>query len=201
MRLSVAAEPFTLTWVAFCQESAGRSSKIEHHLRSVSIRRIPCVTPTAAAVRSGGRLECCRPPIPRQQLVQARCRMIADPVEHIRQPGSRIDIIQFGGDDERIHRCSPFATAIGTSEQPCLATQRNPAQRPFGGIVRQTDPAIVNEPAEGNPALQHVVDRLCHVGVARHLAAHIAHPAFEDHPRERRSAPAARHDAGRWADH
>src|SRR6185437_16320414 len=52
-------------------------------------------------------------------------------------------------------------------------------QGAFGGIVRQTDSPIIEEPAEGGPALQHIVDCLRHVGVARHLAAHTAHPTLK----------------------
>ena len=51
--------------------------------------------------------------------------MIADPGEHISQPGSRIDVVEFGGDDERVHGCGTLATTIGTGEQPRLATKGN----------------------------------------------------------------------------
>jgi hypothetical protein len=39
--------------------------------------------------------------------------MIADPCQHIRQPGARIDIVQFGCDDQRIYRCCPLAARVG----------------------------------------------------------------------------------------
>jgi hypothetical protein len=31
----------------------------------------------------------------------------------VSEPGARIDVMEFGGDDQRIHRCGPFTAAIG----------------------------------------------------------------------------------------
>jgi hypothetical protein len=39
--------------------------------------------------------------------------MVADPAEHVSEPRTRIDVVQLGSDDKRIHRCSPLATTIG----------------------------------------------------------------------------------------
>jgi hypothetical protein len=33
--------------------------------------------------------------------------MVVDPAEHIGEPGARIDIVEFGSDDERVHGCGP----------------------------------------------------------------------------------------------
>jgi hypothetical protein len=49
----------------------------------------------------------------------------------------------------------------------------------FNTIRRQADAPIIEEPAEGGPALQHIVDCLRDVRVARHLAAHTAHPVLQ----------------------
>ena len=50
--------------------------------------------------------------------------MIADPCQHIRQPGARIDVVQFGRDDQRVYRCCPLAARVGSGEQPQLTTER-----------------------------------------------------------------------------
>src|SRR5689334_6098453 len=34
-----------------------------------------------------------------------------------------IDIVQFGGDDQRIYGSGAIATTVGTREQPCFSTQ------------------------------------------------------------------------------
>ena len=46
--------------------------------------------------------------------------MIGDPSKDIGEPGARIDIVQLGGDDQRIDVGGPLATAIGACDQPCL---------------------------------------------------------------------------------
>ena len=51
--------------------------------------------------------------------------MVVDPVEHLGQPGTRIDVVEFGGDDERVHGCGTLATTIGTGEQPALPAESN----------------------------------------------------------------------------
>src|SRR5215212_11940040 len=53
------------------------------------------------------------------------------------------------------------------------------SQRPLGGVVREADPAVVQEPREGLPAGQHVVHGLGDRAVAGQLAAALAHPGFE----------------------
>ena len=93
--------------------------------------------------------------------------MIGNARQHVSEPGAWIDIVQFGGDDQRIHASGPFATTVGTREQPCFSAQSYATQRPLSRIVRQANPSIIEEPAEGGPALQHVVDRLRHLDVAR----------------------------------
>lgn len=102
-----------------------------------------------------------------QLVVSIRGRVPRDAGEHIGQPGLRIDVVKLGGDDEAVQQCGPLATAIGTGEQPGLAAEGQPAQRPIGGVVAEADPAIVEEAAEGGPALEHVVHGGCEVGVAR----------------------------------
>jgi hypothetical protein len=38
-------------------------------------------------------------PVPRQQLVEAGRRMIGNARQHVGEPGTRIEFVQFGGDD------------------------------------------------------------------------------------------------------
>ena len=93
--------------------------------------------------------------------------MIGNARQHVSEPGAWIDIVQFGGDDQRIYGRGPFATTVRTREQPCFSAQGYASQRPLGRIVRETNSSIVEEPAEGCPTLQHVVDCLRHLDVAR----------------------------------
>ena len=51
--------------------------------------------------------------------------MIGNARQHVSEPGAWIDIVQFGGDDQGIHRSCAFATTVGTREQPCFSAQGN----------------------------------------------------------------------------
>ncbi len=99
--------------------------------------------------------------------------------QHVGEPGTWIDAVQLGGHDQRVDCRCPLTTAIRSREEPCLPAQGYATQRSLGGVVRQTDSSVIKEPTERGPAFQHVVDRLRHLHMARHLAADIAHPIFQ----------------------
>ena len=60
-------------------------------------------------------------------------------------------------------RSAPRSVA---GEQPCPAAKGKTAQCPFGGIVREANPAIPGEAGEAIPALEHIVDGFGHRGRA-----------------------------------
>src|SRR3546814_1203017 len=68
----------------------------------------------------------------------------------------------FRSSDERVHECGALAAAIGAGEQPRLPAQGDASQRALGGIVRQADAPVVEEPGKGGPVLEHIVDRARH---------------------------------------
>ena len=129
-------------------------------------------------------------PAPWQQCGKVGDHVIVDTGEHIGEPGLRIDVIEPGGLDQRIHHGRPLAAAIGAGEQPRLAPERNAAQLALGRIVGEANPAIIEEAREGAPALEHVVHRLGDVGMAGQPGALAAHPGLEV-GNERRDAAAA----------
>ena len=93
-----------------------------------------------------------RLPVPRQQLVE-RDRVLGDAGEDIGEPGLRIDVVHLGGDDQAVHQGGALAAAIGTREEPRFSAKSDTAQRPFGGIVGQADPAVVEEAREAGQRL------------------------------------------------
>ena len=50
--------------------------------------------------------------------MQPRGWMPGDAGQDIGQPGLRIDIVQFGGDDQAVDRRGALSPTIGTREQP-----------------------------------------------------------------------------------
>ena len=69
-------------------------------------------------------------------------------VEHIGEPGLRIDIVQPRGLDQRVEDGGALTAAIGSAEQPGLATERHAAQRPFCRVVGQADAPVIEEAGE-----------------------------------------------------
>jgi hypothetical protein len=60
-----------------------------------------------------------------------------------------------------------------------MNAHRNTAQDPFGGVVRETDAAVVEEAGEGRPALEHVVHGLGEIVAARQFGPLLAQPLFQ----------------------
>ena len=63
--------------------------------------------------------------------------MLSDPAQDIGQPGLRIDVVQLGGDDERIHCRGALSAAIGSCEQPRLSAEGDATQRAFSRVVAE----------------------------------------------------------------
>jgi hypothetical protein len=86
--------------------------------------------------------------------------MIGDATQDVGEPGLWVDAVELGGLDQREHRSGALAAAVGASEQPGLAADCDPAQRPLSGIVGQADASVVEKAGEGGLALQHVIHAL-----------------------------------------
>ena len=104
--------------------------------------------------------------------------MIGDPAQDVCEPGLRIDVIQLSRHDQRAHHGRALTTAIGTGEEPRLATERDAAQLPLGGIVSEADLPVVEEAREGGPSLEHVIHRLGDIGMSGEPCTLGTHPAF-----------------------
>lgn len=83
-----------------------------------------------------------------------------DAGEDIGEPGERINVVQPTGADEAKHHRGALSTPIRTDEQPCFPAPSHAAQRPLGGIVCKTDPAIFQECSEAFPVIEEVGDGL-----------------------------------------
>src|SRR6266540_3830087 len=97
----------------------------------------------------------CRFPIPRQQFIEPVDGVTVDhTLEHIAQVGVGLDVIHFGGFNQRTQRRPPRSTTIRFSEQMIFTTQCNGANRALNRIGVELNTTIVQEPREPMPARQ-----------------------------------------------
>ncbi|EQB14570.1 hypothetical protein L284_12855 [Novosphingobium lindaniclasticum LE124] len=75
--------------------------------------------------------------------------MLSNASEYIGEPSLRIDVVEAGCLDQGVEGGRTLAAAIGSTEQPSFPSERHTTQSTFGGIVGQTDPAVVEEAGEG----------------------------------------------------
>jgi hypothetical protein len=99
----------------------------------------------------------------------------------IGEPPLRIDIVEPGGLDQRGDDDHALVAAIRAAQQPCLAAERDAAQRALGGIVGEADPAIIEEPRERISAPQHVAAGLGQIMAARAVKRHLLLRANPDY--------------------
>src|SRR6266540_4458110 len=103
----------------------------------------------------------CRFPIPRQQFIEPVDGVTVDhTLEHIAQVGVGLDVIHFGGFNQRTQRRPPRSTTIRFSEQMIFTTQCNGANRALNRIGVELNTTIVQEPREPMPARQRIADRI-----------------------------------------
>lgn len=71
-----------------------------------------------------------------------------------------IYVVEVTGLQQRVGDRRPLATAIAAAVKLRLAPERHTAQRSFGCVVREANPAVVEKTGERAPAAQHVVAAL-----------------------------------------
>jgi hypothetical protein len=54
--------------------------------------------------------------MPWQQFLDPVGGMLGDPGQDIGQPGLRVDIVHFGGDDQAVQHCGALSATVGTRE-------------------------------------------------------------------------------------
>src|SRR5215207_7297932 len=90
----------------------------------------------------------------REKVLEPSCGMIGPAAENLGEPSLRVDAVQLRSFDQRVHGGRAFAPAIGAGEGPVVATDRDSAQRPFGGVIKGH--GARGAPAGGNAAPSRV---------------------------------------------
>ena len=57
-------------------------------------------------------------PVPGEEFVQPELRLLGDAGENVGELGLRVDVVELGGADERVHHRRPRAASIGAGEEP-----------------------------------------------------------------------------------
>ena len=93
--------------------------------------------------------------------------MIGDMGQHVAQVGLRINAVQPGAADERLHGRSALATAVGPHEQEAHASQAASSQRILGNVVVDLNCPIHAVIRQGLPLAEPVVGRPGRVRLVR----------------------------------
>src|SRR6202795_5376375 len=96
--------------------------------------------------------------------------------QHVSEPGLRIDVVHLAAFDKGIDGGGTMAASVRTGEGPVSSSDRHTPQRSFGGVVRKTDAAVVEEAGERCPAVEKVVDRLSGIVLGGEQCSLLAHP-------------------------
>lgn len=68
----------------------------------------------------------------------------ADAVENVGKPRLRVNAVELGGLDQRVHGGGAFAAAIRTGKEPVLPAQTDTSQCVLGGVVVDLEPAVLS---------------------------------------------------------
>ncbi len=74
-----------------------------------------------------------------------------------------VDVVETVGRDDGEHDDGSIGPTLGTGENPVSPPECNSSQRALGRIVRETNPAVLEEAGKSLPAFQHEVDPLDHL--------------------------------------
>ena len=96
----------------------------------------------------------------RQKVVELGDRIIGDALEHIAEPGERINAEKLAGSDKAAEHGCGLTSVIATEEGPVVAADGNAAQSPLGGVVVDGQIAVVAIARQRRPVLERVSQRL-----------------------------------------
>src|SRR6516165_1980244 len=105
--------------------------------------------------------------------------MIGDAGKYVREPRLGIGAVQLCRLDQRVHNRCAAAALVRAAEGPVASAYRNAANGALGGIVRQTDAAIVEETGERLPMVEGIVDGLGERPLGGEFFARGAQPGLE----------------------
>lgn len=120
-----------------------------------------------------------RLPVPGQQFGDLARGVIGDTGKHVGEPAADVDMVELAGLDQGEHSGRSMPAAIAATEGPVLAPHGETAHGTLSRVVAHAEAAVIEEPREGAPSLQRVVDRLGSIALRRELLALFAQPGLK----------------------
>ena len=102
----------------------------------------------------------CGLPIPRQEFDDTIVWMVGDAGEDVAEVGFRVDAVELGGFDERVHGGSSFAAAIGAGEEIIFPADGDAAQYSACGFSPSRAGPTRSPTARGSSSPNHSSERL-----------------------------------------
>ena len=84
-------------------------------------------------------------------------RVVSDMSEDMAQVGMRINAVELGADDQRVHGRGTIAATVGAEEHVVFASQCNTAQRILGQVVVDLGAAVIAVINQGLPLIEQVL--------------------------------------------
>src|SRR3954470_21760658 len=131
-------------------------------------------------------------PVPGEQLVEPVDRRAPGdhPLEHIRQIGLRVEVVQLRRVDQTGQDRPRPGSALTPGEERILTAKCNRPHGPFNRVRVHLDPAVLQEQGETGPVAEHILDRLNQARPARKLDQGGHQPRFQSlHDRLRLGLP------------
>ena len=104
--------------------------------------------------------------VPWQQISDPADGMVGDAFEHQMEIEFRIETVELGASEQRVDGGGAFSAGVGSAEEVVLSSERDDAQRAFGGVVVDLEMAVVDIAGECLPARSGVADRRSRIGLA-----------------------------------
>src|SRR5512144_3145923 len=136
-----------------------------------------------------------RADVPGEQVADAIDGVGGDAGEHVAEVGFGIEAVVLGGWDQGIEGSGAITAGVGPGKKVVLPAEGQRPDLPFGGVVVDLQPPVVEVAAERRPEGAGVADGGGEIAFSRQLRQHrieISGAAFSWRIRRRRSAGSPR---------
>src|SRR5512142_1686586 len=113
-----------------------------------------------------------RADVPGGQVADAIDGVAGDAGEHVAEVGFGIEAVELGGLDQGIEGSGAITAGVGPGKKVVLPAEGQRPDLPFGGVVVDLQPPVVEVAAERRPEGAGVADGGGEIAFSRHLRQH-----------------------------